>query len=490
MKRVIIIALAAMLVAGGTYAQAVEGPVPAPATVTPLFSNEIGAGLQTFDVDTQSSKFEEYRDVPEGIVGPEFRLFSDSDSMRLLVTGNRLMQDDGRFDLGIETRTFAIDAFFDQIPHRLGNNARSVLTRTANDAWSLNDLTQQALQAAIAARRAQSPASVNFAFLSTLVQPLIATPYIYDLGYDRLRGGLSLRLFPEAAIDTRVSYFREKRDGTRPAGSSFGFGNVVETGEPIEYTTEEVGVRMEMPYAHGLVRGGLTVNRFDNHFRSYTFDNPFRATDSTDANAYQAPGSASINGPSFGRMSLAPDSTQLVASIGGVYKLPAKSRLTADLAWSRLTSDQELIPFTTNTSILTPSGQRATDPALLPAREFNGEINVLSTTISFNSRPLKNVGITARLRYYDLNNDSDRLRFEEGYVRFDSVWEDIPRISVPYGWTNTRLDIYGTYDLGMASLEAGFRHDAMERTFRETEETTENIAHLAVDLRPFTWAVM
>jgi hypothetical protein len=31
-----------------------------------------------------------------------------------------------------------------------------------------------------------------------------------------------------------MTYFREKRDGTRPAGTSFGFGNVVETGEPIE----------------------------------------------------------------------------------------------------------------------------------------------------------------------------------------------------------------------------------------------------------------
>jgi hypothetical protein len=188
-------------------------------------------------------------------------------------------------------------------------------------------------------------------------------------------------------------------------------------------------------------------------------------------------------------MSLAPDSTQLMATVGGVYKLPASSRLTADLAWSRLSSDPRLIPFTSNAAIVTPGGQRANDRAALPDQEFSGEIDALSATVSLNSRPLPNLGLTARMRYYDLDNQSERVRFEDGYVRFDAGWNEVPRITVPYGWTNTRLDLYGTYDMGMASLEAGFRHDVMERTFRETEETTENIAHLAVDLRPFSWAV-
>lgn len=447
----------------------------------PLFTNTIRTALQSFDVDTESSKFEEYRDVPEGIAGPDFRFFNRSDTLRILATADRIGQDDRRFDLSIEHRAIELEAFFDQIPHRLGNDARSILNRTAKDAWEIDDLVQQSLQAALVARRAQSPASVNFAFLSTLVQPLLATPYLYDLGYDRLRGGLTLRLFPEAALDARVSYFHEKRDGTRPAGSSFGFGNVVETGEPIDYVTEEAGVRLELPLARGLVRGGVAIHQFTNRLQSYRFDNPFRSTDATDPNAYQAPGSASINGPVFGRMSLAPDSDQLLVTIGGVYKLPARSRLTADVAWSNLTSDDSLIPFTTNTAIATPE---------LPVRRFDGEINTLRTTISFNSRPIANLGLNAKLRYYDLDNDSPRVRFEQGYVRFDSALNANPRITVPYGWTNTRLDLYGTYDIAFATLEAGFRHDGMERTFRETEETTENIFHLATDLRPFSWAVL
>jgi MtrB/PioB family decaheme-associated outer membrane protein len=467
----------------------IEGPARAPAVVLPLFTNTIGAGLQTFDVNTASSKFEEYRDVPEGIAGPEFRLFRADDPVRVLATGERLGQDDRRFDVSVEHSAVAVEAYFDQIPHRLGNEARSILVRASKDAWGLNDVTQRALQDAIAARRAQNAASVNFAFLSGLVEPLTAAPYVYDLGYDRLRAGVSVQPFPEAALDTRVTYFREKRDGTRPVGSSFGFGNVVETGEPIEYVTEEAGVSMELPLSRGLVRGGVMVHQFTNELQSYTFDNPFRITDSTDANAYQAPGSGSVNGPSFGRMSLAPDSDQLLLTLGGVFRLPMRSRLTADVAWSHLVSNERLIPFATNTAMLTPSGLPAFDPGSLPDSQFNGEIDTLRTTVSFNSRPVAGLGLNAKLRFYDLDNESERIRFEEGYARFDSAWNPTGRITVPYGWTNTRFDLYGTYDLGMATLEAGFRHDAMERTFRETEETTENIVHLATDLRPFSWAV-
>jgi hypothetical protein len=468
----------------------VEGPASAPAAVDPLFSNRLGTALQAFDVDTESSKFEEYRTVPEGVAGPDLRLFNESDAVRLLVTGTRIAHDDRRFDVNLEHAWIGAEAFYDEIPHRLGSNTGSILNRTAKESWEINDLVQQSLQSAIEARRAQSPASVNFAFLNTLVQPLLAAPYIYDLGFDRKRGGLTLQFFPAASLDTRVSYFREKRFGTRPAGTSFGFGNVVETGEPIDYVTEEAGIRMELPLARGLVRGGLVVNQFTNQLLAYNFDNPFRFTDSTDPNAYQAPGSASINGPRFGRMSLGPDSSQLVATIGGVYKLPARSRLTADVVFGHLTSNDRLIPFTTNTAIVTPDGHPATDPAALPTGGFDGEINSLSATLSFNSRPIANLGLNVRLRHYDLSNESERVRFEGGYVRFDSVWEDIPRITVPYGWTNTRLDLFATYDLGVTTLEAGFRHDSMERTFRETEETRESTFRLATDIRPVSWAVL
>jgi len=63
----------------------------------------------------------------------------------------------------------------------------------------------------------------------------------------------------------------------------------------------------------------------------------------------------------------------------------------------------------------------------------------------------------------------------DGYVRFDAVWEEIPRITVPYGYTSDYLDVYATWGSGPLGLEAGWKHNKMARTFRETEDTSENV---------------
>ncbi|HEX6088215.1 MAG TPA: MtrB/PioB family outer membrane beta-barrel protein [Thermoanaerobaculia bacterium] len=458
----------------------IDAPATGPEKIESLFSNVVSIDAQGATVDTDSSKFEEYRDVPRGIAGPDFRFFGESAASQILVTGENLVQEDRRIVLSAETPIAGIDAFYDVIPHRLGNNARSIHTPVSATAWGISDLAQRSLQTQLEAQFAANRTGINYTFLRRLVEPLVNTPYLFDLGYTRERVGLSLNIFPTGTVDTRVSFFQENREGNRNAGTSFGFGNVVETAEPIDYITRDFGIRLEQPFARGLIRGGLTVNQFLNEHTSYTFDNPFRAVDSTDPSAYQAPGSASINGASFARMALAPDSTHAVASIGAIYKLPRNSRITADVGYGMLQSSSTLIPYTTNSAIVMPE---------LPMRHYDGEIATSSVNLQFTSRPLRNVRFNARYRFYDVDNQSDRVHFP-GYVRFDASLEPTPRVTVPYGWSTQTAEVSGAYDLGrFATLELGFRNNTMERTFRETRETTENMFRIAADFRPLTWMV-
>jgi hypothetical protein len=88
-----------------------------------------------------------------------------------------------------------------------------------------------------------------------------------------------------------------------------------------------------------------------------------------------------------------------------------------------------------------------------------------------------------------MNNKTPRIAFEEGYTRFDAVWEDIPRINVPYGYTTDRAQASASYDLGKVDLEGGYRYNVTDRTFREVEQTTEGIVFGAVRLQPATWAL-
>ena len=259
-------------------------------------------------------------------------------------------------------------------------------------------------------------------------------------------------------VDVKLAYFRERRTGDRAAaGTSFGFSNVVENPEPVGYLTQDIGADAELAGSWGVARAGVHYNWFQNNITGLAFDNPFRATDSTDPSAYQAPGSGSTGGPRYGLVALPPDNEAVTGTAAATIKVGKSSRAGADIAighWSQDTTD--FIPYTTNTAITSPFP--ATDPSRLPAQRLDGSIDTTSFNAYFNSRPADRVSFNLRFRRYDLENKTTRISFP-GYVRFDAVWEDIPRISVPYGFTNDRFDAPVSFDVGKVTLEGGLPLD-------------------------------
>jgi hypothetical protein len=62
---------------------------------------------------------------------------------------------------------------------------------------------------------------------------------------------------------------------------------------------------------------------------------------------------------------------------------------------------------------------------------------------------------------------------------------------VPYGYASDQGVVSASYDLGRRlTLEGGYRYDAMHRTFRETEKTTQNTLFGSALLRLADWAVL
>lgn len=460
-----------------------EAAPPAPGSV---FGNyfDLGVGLVSFD--PRSSKFVEYRDVPEGLSGPSFRFGTETASATIRLTGANLSQDDLYVRAYVDSALVRADILYDQIPHRFGFDARSIETRAARDAYGIEDTTQQLFQSRLESTTPRS--AINFAFLRAMVEPALNTANVFDVELRRDRGVLELQILPESALDSRITYFQENRHGTRGAGTSFGFSNVVETPEPTDYRTRELGLSAEYPIRNGLVRGMIRVNEFTDALTSYTFDNPFRLTDSTDPSAYQAPGSASVNGPAFGRLSLPPDNRAVNAAAGILYKLPLSSRISADVGFGRWTQGDTFVPYTTNTAIREAFAGPGGTPTPLPASSLDGEINTTTLNLQFTSKPLRNTNVTARYRSYDLENDTPRITIP-GYARFDSSWNANARITVPYSWGSSRAELIASYDLRLGSIEAGVRQEKVDRTFRETRETKDNVWHIAGDIRPASWLV-
>jgi MtrB/PioB family decaheme-associated outer membrane protein len=447
----------------------------------------IDFGVQTTEVDTDSSKFREYRELPNGPYLPFLRLFGEG-KVRYDVIVENGFEEDARYRLFVDIGKVRVSGDYNLIPHRFGNDGHTLLHETSRGVLVVDDTIQRANQNALESQFAANRTAINFAFLSNLVAPQLAAANEVDVALLRRRGTVEVGLTPDQPFDVKVSYFQEHRTGDRQAGTSFGFGNVVESLEPIEYRTEDWGLSAEFAQPWGLIRGAAHYNTFENEVDSLLFDNPFRVTDSTDANAYQAPGSASVNGPTRGRVDLSPDNEAVTGSLGVMFKIPVWSaRVTADASTARWTQNRKFLPYTTNTAITSPF--RADDPANLPQSSLDGEIDVSTLSLYFTSRPTRALGLTARYRIYDLSNETTRAEFP-GYVRFDSVWEDIPRISVPYSYKRTQADAVLSYDLGPATVEGGYRYVGFDRTFRETEETREDVLTAAVSLRAFGWAML
>jgi hypothetical protein len=427
--------------------------------------------------ENNSSKFLEYRSYPNGAVLPYLRFFGQ-DKLLYDISARNAFQDDAWYGLRLEKDWFALRGEVTRIPHGFGNGAVSVLQDLGGGQFRLPNGMQQQLQTAIETQRKNNgTASVTFNFLNGLATVLVNGTERSGVGLQRDRGNLELKFTRNQPLDVRLAYTYEDRSGSRGSGTAFGFGNVVETPEPIEYRTHDVALSAEWAQQWGLVRGGLRFNKFDNRIPVQTFDNPFRYTDSTDASAYQSPGAQSINGPATGRLALAPDNDAITGTLGLSMKFGSNSRLSADASYGQWSQNEQFIPFTTNTAITAPF--RATDPSHLPAQSLDGRMDTTTLAAMFSTRPVRGLNVTARYRFYDLDNKTPRLPFEDGYVRFDAVWEDIPRINVPYGYTNQNAQITAGYDFelgGNASLglEAGFKSDHMDRTFRETEKTRQN----------------
>jgi MtrB/PioB family decaheme-associated outer membrane protein len=471
----------------GPAASPAPSASPAPADMGPAFSlRRLDFGLQGVETDTNSSRFREYRDVPTGVFVPFVR-FAGDEKFPYDVSAQNVLQNDARYHVLLRPGTFTIRADFVKIPHRFGNSGVTLLEDTGPGTLTISPTLQRDFQTAIEKQFATNKNGVTYSFLNSLVSPSLAAQTPIDLALLRERGQVEVRLTRDKPYDFRLVYFQEHRHGTRAAGTSFGFGNVVESPEPIDYRTRDFAATGEWTRKSLLVRGSLHYNDFANRNPFEEFANPFRATDSTDASAYTAPASGSIGGAALGRESLAPDNKAITGSVGFLYKFSKRTRLSADAALGQWTQNEAFMPFSTNTAITTPL--RATDLASLPARRLDGKIRTSSFSSLFTTRPAEHLTLTARFRRYDLRNDTPRITFP-GYVRFDAVWEDIPRISVPFGNTTDALTASASYDRGPLTLEGGYKYDKWDRTFRETESTSQNVGFVKADLRLAGWIVV
>ena len=325
--------------------------LPVVAQETPDFTTaEITLGLWQRDAPG-SSKFFEYRDIPQGAVLPSFDFSGRKGDYHYDFYGYDVTQRDQRYAGLFEGKTWKFEASYVGIPHRFGNGGKSPLSPTNATAteWRMSDTTQAAIQTQI-----EALGSRNYDTVLPIVQPTLdAQPSNVDIALQRNRTRLAFSLIPgEGRFNIDVTYFHERRSGSRTSnGTSFGFNNVIETPEPMRYITQDFGVNASLRGDWGTAFAGFNLNTFDDNITSFSWDNPFRASDSTAGNAYLGPYSTTA-GPATGRVGLPPSNEAWTVKGGTTLKFGRSTRLSGDAQvgqWKQ--NEQPFIGWTTNSAI-------------------------------------------------------------------------------------------------------------------------------------------
>ncbi|MBI4609254.1 MAG: MtrB/PioB family decaheme-associated outer membrane protein [Candidatus Rokubacteria bacterium] len=414
---------------------------------------------------SERGKFEEYRDIPQGIFLEDLRLRLDSkdESYSLEFRAKEAGEEDQNFLLrSSKLGRYEFEFEWDQIPHVFSRTGRSPYNETSRGVFELPDSIQTTLQGASAAAR------------PGILQSFLAGARDIDLETRWDIARMALKLTPTPDWDLRAEYTRTRKEGERPIGTTLtAFTNQVELPEPIEQTVHDLRLTAQLAREQWQLQFSYNLSVFQNDVDVLIWDNPLRVTDHATL------------GSSRGRLDLAPDNIAHTVGITGALNLPLRSRLTGTFSYGLRFQDDNFIPHTINSAI--------TDPGLaLPADSLDGQVHTRLFNLRFTSHPLRDISIGARYRLYDFDDQTRNLTFP-ARVRTDATLLTDPITSSRFSYTkhNAGADV-GWRLLTPLSLKVGYEWERWDRDERHREAplTDEHTPKVSLDYTPFDWLLL
>ncbi len=452
------------------------------------------AGTEAVGETAKSSKFFEYRDVPNGFIFKAFDLSLEKGNRYLRLNASRIRQRDARYEVSFgDYGKFKVDFAWDKTPHRFSSFAQTLYVNAPAPAaapgvytgpgiyyYSLSDQLQTDLEA-----------QTTFAAAKALLSSYLVGVHGIDIGLQRNKGILDIAFTPSVPLSFTVNASRETRKGNRAIGSSFGLNNAVETPEPIDYITTEVNAKVEYSKSWGTVQAGYDISLFDNDFQALIWDNPYRITDRTYSGAY-----SNGDATSRGQMALWPSNNAQRFFLNGVYKVLKHTKISGSLSYGIFNQNAKLLPYTINTALANPILDDPFNALQAPRDTSKAKANITSFDLSLNSRLVKSVYLNAGYRYYDFGNKTEVLE-TPGFAVADQVFTIEAMTVEPYSFTRSRAYADISWNIMRStSLKVGYAYSTMERREGvEVEGAEENKSHentfkVSLDSTPLDWLLL
>jgi len=386
------------------------------------FSGEVSLTGVIREGKDSSAKFNEYRDVRDGVyggvdlqyTGPKSFLSFEAKDMGY--TTQRYRLEGGRWDF------FRVDLNYEEIPHNFTYDARTLYSGVGT-----NNLTY-------------GPGTIPNR------NPDGWGTFDYSVKRKNLGGNLKFDLFNPFYVDVSVN--QQRKSGVYPlgvAGTSPG-GMAIELPTYLDYQTDSFQV--EAGYSTKPVTLALRYlySRFDNGDGIQNFRNPATANIAAATDTLYLP----------------PENDFKKLDFQGTVKLPFQSKLSMDLSSSRAESSTRLANVYTSdvTAAASNIGVQGLRGISLSSPYFNGKVNTDNYNFVLTSNPVKFFNAKVFYKYYDKANASDRITLTDGTtVQTNQLFD-------------YRKNTYG--------MEFGFKLPASLRlttayTFTKTERSREDL---------------
>lgn len=276
---------------------------------------------------------------------------------------------------------------------------------------------------------------------------------------------LRSKITPGDKITISTNLSLEERQGKRPltvesfTGLTGSPTAIIEITEPVDYTTTTIDLGLE--YLDDLVdiQASNMLQIFSNNLRDeVTWDNPYQG--------------------SGGKAKTAGDYAVHTLSIRPAVKLGKGTKLLNTLSYSKVTGSIDLVPFTTVPGV----GEAFLRDVL------DTDVRSLSLSSILSLRPLSDIKLNVKYRFYSLRNGTPQIEETPPYVMIDGDVSAIryPRIPRYTAYSVRSIGLDGAWFLtNRLSLEADIEKRETIREEREVDKENENKATFAARSRFF-----
>ena len=457
MTRLVVVIALAVLTPGLAWAQVSLGSVN--------LEGGIEAGVR-FLPDRPSQlreqKFEEYRDVTQGLFLQDLRLrlFTPDEKYSLDAFGSKWGQQDQEFRFALSRLglwTFGMS--WDQTPHIYSTTARLLETETSRGVFTLPN---------------PRPPLSDYNFGRRLDE--------VGIRWDTAK--ISFAATPTPDLELRADYTRIHKEGERPIGIVYGGpgSNFLETLEPINETIHDLRLQANLARDAWQLRVGYAMSMFDNGNRIVIADNPCFGLPAPVTAAVPGCGPDAVGAPALGGVSQAPSNQAHTWSLAGGIDLPMSTRLSANVAYGLRFQNASFLPQTVNPAIVSPL-------LGLPARSLDGTVATTLVSLQAVTRPIQPLTLTAKYRYYDYNDLTKELQFSARVLDDRTlVTENVVARRPDYTKQNADLDARWRFGNPLAvTVGTGWERWDRDKTFREVPTSDEYFAKAVIDWTPAEW---